>query len=348
MHPKITVFIDPLGGTGGPPRSLAHFAELCPGPIHVFAAPGYCSERMNGRGTPCTLLPVHRAARARRQTLLRIARSPAIRGRKVLWVINGLSGLWPLAPLIRLRGETVLLLFRDSAPIAPNAARALRWLVRSGLDLHGSAPSELALDLLQKAVSLRSATLISNAIELPEQPRPLRWPLQTLGWIGSRKPVKGLDHLMHVLASEGGQLPCRIYGVRGTHPYIQACKDLAAELGVAHRLEWCGRQPESTIFAEIDLLISTSERESFGRAVMTAAGNGIPVLVPAVGALPTVFGDDWVYERADVAGAGARLRHLQEDRNAAEALRSHGLERAAIYGPTAVGGSIRALIEALS
>jgi glycosyltransferase involved in cell wall biosynthesis len=112
-----------------------------------------------------------------------------------------------------------------------------------------------------------------------------------IGFIGQIVPIKGLTRLLHALA-ELSDNPTWHLIVAGRDPHPGAehegvCKALAAELGIASRVQFLGYLEETARFYQaIDLVVVPSLIEPLGRVPLEAGAHGRPALAYAVGGLP--------------------------------------------------------------
>lgn len=103
-------------------------------------------------------------------------------------------------------------------------------------------------------------------------------------------PIKGVE-IMFSLAAACPELPFLVVESWHIDPHWRAyCLDRAARLG---NIEWCGPTRDMReVFARTRVLLMPSVwEESFGRTVIEAQINGLPVLASTRGALPDLVGD---------------------------------------------------------
>ncbi len=131
-------------------------------------------------------------------------------------------------------------------------------------------------------------------------------------------PKNGVEYLVRAvpLICERVDVETRIVGDGPEHGRLTA---LAAELGVAERVEFVGARPNHEMPALLnsaDLAVIPSLMEATSIAALEAMACGLPVAASAVGGLPEII-DDGVgalFEPADPAAlAAAVLRLLQRD-----------------------------------
>lgn len=106
-----------------------------------------------------------------------------------------------------------------------------------------------------------------------------------LGWVGRLSREKGLDVLVRALprlSRDDVSL-----AIVGDGPQREPVEALARELGVAHRLDWCGRVPDAApLFRAFDLFVLSSRTEGTPMVVFEAMAAGVPVVATRVGGVP--------------------------------------------------------------
>jgi glycosyltransferase involved in cell wall biosynthesis len=128
-------------------------------------------------------------------------------------------------------------------------------------------------------------------------------------------PEKGLDYLIRAMALVGRDA---LLVLAGDGPDLEACKKLAASLGLADHVRFLGlRNDVENIFAAADVVVMPSLwDEAFGLVVVEAMAAGRAVVVTASGAMPELVaggGGIVVPKRDEVAMAGAIGRLLDDD-----------------------------------
>lgn len=106
-----------------------------------------------------------------------------------------------------------------------------------------------------------------------------------LGWVGRLSREKGLDVLVRAVPHLTESDPA--LAIVGDGPQRQQVQKLADELGVAHRLDWCGRVPDAApLFRAFDLFVLSSRTEGTPMVVFEAMAAGVPVVATRVGGVP--------------------------------------------------------------
>lgn len=115
--------------------------------------------------------------------------------------------------------------------------------------------------------------------------------------VGVVAPHKGQDVLVAALAA-ASDVPgwtCTFAGSTETEPeFADRLRAAVAEAGLADRIRFAGVLTGAALeaaYAETDLLVAPSRRESYGMAVAEALARGVPVVASAVGGLPEAVGD---------------------------------------------------------
>ncbi len=126
-------------------------------------------------------------------------------------------------------------------------------------------------------------------------------------------PIKGVE-ILFALAAACPELPFLVVESWHIDPHWRAyCLDRAARLG---NIEWCSPTRDMReVFARSRMLLMPSVwEESFGRTVIEAQLNGLPVLASNRGALPDLVGEGGfaLAPEAPVSDWAQALRHLYD------------------------------------
>jgi glycosyltransferase involved in cell wall biosynthesis len=117
------------------------------------------------------------------------------------------------------------------------------------------------------------------------------WSSPTLVQAASLSGVKNQEMLLEVLRLIRPHLPGVRLLLAGDGIMAQSLRDLAVRYGVAHQVEWPGKQPYPQMpafYPQGHLYLQTSRHESQGVSVIEAMACGLPVLGTPVGILPQV------------------------------------------------------------
>jgi glycosyltransferase involved in cell wall biosynthesis len=140
-------------------------------------------------------------------------------------------------------------------------------------------------DVLDRSVPVRSLPNVVDASVFTPGPRPGRHEAGRLLFVGAVRHVKGLDVLVRALPHLTEGHPS--LAIVGDGPQREPVEELARELGVAHRLDWCGRVPDAApLFRAFDLVVLSSRTEGTPMVVFEAMAAGVPVVATRVGGVP--------------------------------------------------------------
>jgi glycosyltransferase involved in cell wall biosynthesis len=169
--------------------------------------------------------------------------------------------------------------------------------------------SQTVSDTLQEKGFSGTATLLPLGID-PDLYRPsatgsaLRAELAgeanvLFGYLGRLTDAKGLSTLIHALAGLPNDLSWRLAVVgSGDEEYVRSLKTLAADCGIADRIEWVGfvDHPSAPRYlSAFDVLAVPSEtqpswKEQFGRVIVEALACETPVVGSNSGEIPHLLG----------------------------------------------------------
>lgn len=143
--------------------------------------------------------------------------------------------------------------------------------------------------------------------------------------LGRMVPRKGVDNVIRALAQLPAALPVRLAVVGGESaepdapgtPEIDRLHTLAAELGVAARVQFAGRRDRSALrdwYVAADVFVTTPWYEPFGITPLEAMACATPVIGAAVGGIAHTVVDGvtgFLVPPRDPAALAARLAQLQ-------------------------------------
>jgi glycosyltransferase involved in cell wall biosynthesis len=183
-------------------------------------------------------------------------------------------------------------------------------------------------------------TVIENGIELSRFAAAdgaslraeLRAGRHVVACVSRLAPEKGIDVLIRAMARVGRDA---LLVIAGDGPDVDACRALAASLGLADHVRFLGlRDDVERVYAAADVVVMPSLwDEAFGLVIVEAMASARPVVVTASGAMPDIVGAGHglvVPKRDEVALAGAIGRLLDDDALRArmgQAARAHTVER---------------------
>lgn len=126
------------------------------------------------------------------------------------------------------------------------------------------------------------STVSSLAVQTNEAPSPG----YRVGFFKGFRRVYGPIDVVRAMAQVLDALPAVHCTLIGDGPDLPACRELAADLGIDHALEWLPPQAHASlpsILATWDLSIMASVCESFGVAALESAAMHVPVVATDVG-----------------------------------------------------------------
>lgn len=117
-----------------------------------------------------------------------------------------------------------------------------------------------------------------------------------IGFVKSLRPKYAPEVLLRAFPEVLAAVPDARLALAGRGPLEPALRRLAAELGVASRVDFLGFVPHDEVpalLAGLDVLVncSTADSESFGVVVLEASACGVPVVVTPVGGVAEVCVD---------------------------------------------------------
>lgn len=115
--------------------------------------------------------------------------------------------------------------------------------------------------------------------------------VKTVVHISNFRPVKRIVDVIKTFDLIASSMPARLCLV-GDGPDRFSAEEWVVRLGIQDKVEFVGPvQDVSTYLKDADLLLSTSENESFGLTIAEAMSCGVPVVATRVGGVPEVVED---------------------------------------------------------
>ncbi|NDC53413.1 MAG: glycosyltransferase family 1 protein [Planctomycetia bacterium] len=155
-----------------------------------------------------------------------------------------------------------------------------------------------------------------------------------IGSLARLCPEKGLDQSIRALAILVATHDVELVAAGATSPaeagYLDECRRLAADLGVAGRLKWLGqvdRAGKLRLLERCDVFaMPTAHPEAKGLPVIEALAAGVPVVAPDHGAFPETLGGvaGLLHAPNDPADLARALRAVLDDPARARALGAAG------------------------
>jgi glycosyltransferase involved in cell wall biosynthesis len=150
--------------------------------------------------------------------------------------------------------------------------------------------------LLKSGVSDKKIHLIRNGIDLrPFERATPSLPLEkvdatiSVGWIGRLSKEKGVDIFLRSVAHVLGKCPATGFVIVGDGPDLDKTNALIDELGIGDKVTLLGRREDMpSIYASLDLMVSSSRQEGLPMAILEGMASGLPLVATAVGDVPTV------------------------------------------------------------
>jgi len=217
--------------------------------------------------------------------------------------------------------------FHRAGRVATISKARQRQLLEEGLDPARSALLPCGTDFHLK---VPAAT--------PADGRPGRHPSITVGIIGRIVPIKNFELFVETagrVAEKHPQTRFVIVGRPGNFPgeveYGRRIVNQIAALGLTDRVTF--QEPVDnlpSLMAEMDLLVSSSHLETFGRTLIEAMALSKPVVATAVGGVPEVVTDGevgFLVPPGDSGAMAARICQLIEDTPLRETMGRNGRER---------------------
>jgi glycosyltransferase involved in cell wall biosynthesis len=175
---------------------------------------------------------------------------------------------------------------------------------------------------------------------------------ERLLFAGRIDPGKGLHDAVTALAELPPQVTLSIAGPVTRPDYAERVRALAAELGVADRVDWLGELARPALieaFGEHDVLVYPSrDAESFGLGILEGQASGVVAVTSAPGGPREFLVDDvncLLHDPGDSAGLAAAILRLRDEPGLADRLRAGGRETAASMPVAAVVDEVEQLLE---
>lgn len=168
-------------------------------------------------------------------------------------------------------------------------ALAQRLLLRH-VDAAFAVSEQLRSDLVRElAVSADRFEVLYNGVHVAGLPpsRTDNAPRETgglvIGSVGRLAPVKNYGLLLHAMARLPAAPSCRLMLI-GDGPEAAALRQLATELGLQARVEFCGhREDVPQLLQGLDIFVLPSLSEGMSNTLLEAMAAGLPVLASDVG-----------------------------------------------------------------
>ncbi|WP_375493259.1 glycosyltransferase family 4 protein, partial [uncultured Jatrophihabitans sp.] len=193
------------------------------------------------------------------------------------------------------------------------------------------------------------AAVVPDPYAASRPPREPTESLRTIGVVGRISPWKGQDVALRALAHLP-DLRLRVIGspIFGEDDYLQQLRDLAAELGVADRVDFVGFVDDvEDELRRLDALVHASTvAEPFGQVVVEGLAAGVPVIATDAGGpreIVTDHVDGLLVAPGDADAMAGALRELAGDAALRAQLAENGVRRATAFAPDVIGAQVQAL-----
>ncbi|MGH2872896.1 MAG: glycosyltransferase family 4 protein [Solirubrobacteraceae bacterium] len=274
----------------------------------LLAEDGPMAEALRGAGAEVEVLVLPERARGLKRTEIRAGRTQAAVALDVARYVGALRRrLRELRPdavgsvslkagaygalAARLSGLPFVWHLHDQiAPsyLARQAVRPMRALIGT-LPSAVISPSRTTLDTVGWFRPGVRTEVVPHPIPMPSNPIPVRSSVQRIGIVGRLAPWKGQDVFLRAFARAVPEVDVHAVvvgsAIFGEEDYAAELRELAAELGVADRVQFTGfRQDVAAEFRKLDLLVHASVlTEPFGTVVFEAMAAGLPVIAARSG-----------------------------------------------------------------
>lgn len=346
------LFVSATGGLGGPSRTLATvLAHADSGYRRVLAAPqGGFVDLVRSRRLCEEHVAVPKGGRFPHLSLVRASLRIAMwswrrRGRLAAIFANGSAEL-NLAGLAAILGGVPIVVWahastpsawsRRLAPVWRRLLRQVRWVAVS------ETASRVLVDL--GLCGADEVTIVPNMVDPSDVRAGSRRTSDTLtiGYIAPATPQKGF-HLLPGIAALLSDAPVRwaIFVPASSVAQVREMATLkrlsSASQGRVLVRPWV--QDVREVYAQIDVLLCPSFRESFSRIAAEAMVNGLPVVASDLVELRELLGDDeagLLFPAGDEDAAAHALMRLVSDPSLRASLGDRGRAKAQSFRPEAV------------
>ena len=180
-------------------------------------------------------------------------------------------------------------------------------------------------------------------------PRPVPKTARLTAICGRLTARKGVDVYLHAMAHLKESHPDLQHLVigEGSQAFTRQLVELAQELGLEDRVHFLGqRQDVRALFDAVDVVISSSVREPFGRTLLEAMACGVPVVATHSGGPEEIIVDGengFLVEVGDAAAIAERVARLLDDQALALEIGSAG--RATVEGRFQLADTVNGVVE---
>jgi glycosyltransferase involved in cell wall biosynthesis len=215
------------------------------------------------------------------------------------WIANDLRGrAYTLADRLVLRRYDRVILVSHAM-----RRRLPRWWVPDG-----------RIRVLHNALTIDSYG--GKVLDAPRRIVDPKGPLRLLN-VGRLSPEKGQALLLRAVAALASEFPGLKLAVAGIGPQEAELRRLAAELGIAARVEFLGYVADMpALYAAADLVVQSSYTEGLPNVMLEVAYLGVPVVATDVGGTAEVIEhgiSGWLVKPRSVSAIEQGLRRFLEE-----------------------------------
>jgi glycosyltransferase involved in cell wall biosynthesis len=354
-HDRAILFVSVPTGIGGSTRSLANVLGYLDGDVvRILAGPargrfvtlvderGDADERLPMISNDPRLRPLRRAWSA-----IRIAAYAARHRRRLVAIhANGLKEMSLTLPAAFV-SRVPLVVWVHNFLLPPSVLR-FGWLWRRLLPrchVRWAAVSGLARDLVVDAglAPPDDVVIVPNPIDPEDVLAEDRIPHDPpqVAYLGSPREYKGFQFLPAIIEAVGDRAPVRwLVFSHQADDHLAATWDALRAMEAAGRIEIRGKLTDvRAAYADCDVVVCPSVRESFCRVAAEAMLNGIPVAGSDLAPIRDLLGADeagLLFPSGDVGAAAEAVVRLAKDAELRTRLGEAGRRRAGEFTPATV------------
>jgi glycosyltransferase involved in cell wall biosynthesis len=249
----------------------------------------------------------------------------SLHARPVVWSVRDFVPTNPVGLAVRLLAGRAATIIGNSDAVSTDFSR-WPWLRAKTRTIYPSLAPE-AFDISPGADFRASWGVAAHA--------------KVVGCVGQIAPWKRVHDVIAAFARVATRVPSARLAVVGApkfrpenQDYLRRLRSLVAESGLDGRVVFAGYQEDiEGVFRTLDVLAHAAEREPFGRVLVEAMAQRVPVVAMADGGVPEIVRDGetgFLVPPGDVDAMGARILDLLKDdarrRRIGEAGRARALE----------------------
>ena len=208
-------------------------------------------------------------------------------------------------PVVSFYGVVDRFVLRNYAGVIAVSDEVKERLLKSGV-------SDKKIHLIRNGIDLRPFERATPSLLLEKDKATI-----TVGWIGRLSKEKGVDIFLRAAAHVLSKCPATRFVVVGDGPDLDKTNALIDELGIRDKVSLLGRREDMpSIYASLDLMVSSSRQEGLPMAILEGMASGLPLVATAVGDVPTVVKDGVtgvIVPPEDVGALTAAITDLLQD-----------------------------------